>query len=179
VFQKIGTAKTGTPPGVELAQIQGLEVAQNRQKLLDIGISSIQQLATADPLLIFFRTPLPLRTIIDLIDKAILYLYLGDKAAELRKHGINGAIEMMLLAKVAETKPLFSTQLSAKEHPLFQGINIETVMPSIATVLGQTPEELRVFICTLYYDPLVAFIADLWGRTMPQSAPVEKNCQAG
>jgi hypothetical protein len=169
--QNLGAKKSEEPLGAELARIQGLEMAPNRQKLLDIGITSIQQLATADPLLIFFRTSLPLRTIIDLIDKAILYLYLGEKVVELRKHGINGAIELMLLAKIANKKPLFSTQVSSKDHPLFQQIEIETVIGSISQVLEQTPEELTVFICNLYYDPLVVFIADLWGRTMPQSAP--------
>ena len=29
--------------------------------------------------------------------------------------------------------------------------------------------ELRTFIYTLYNDPLVTFIAYIWGRTLPQS----------
>jgi hypothetical protein len=82
-----------------LAAIQGLEDSRDRQKLVSLGITTVQALATADPLLLFFRTTLPIRTVVDLIDKAILYLYIGDKVKELRTHGINGMIELVGLAQ--------------------------------------------------------------------------------
>jgi hypothetical protein len=90
--QVLGAAKPEGEKGAGLADIQGLEDSRDRQKLVSLGITTVQALATADPLLLFFRTTLPIRTVVDMIDKAILYLYIGDKVKELRMHGINGVI---------------------------------------------------------------------------------------
>jgi hypothetical protein len=99
VAKAAGTTPAEQQLGEELAKIQELEHQHNRQKLLDVGITTIQALATADPLLVFFQTSMPLRTVIDLMDKAILYLYIADKTADLRMHGLNGAIELIALRK--------------------------------------------------------------------------------
>jgi hypothetical protein len=97
--QGLGAAKPEGEKGAGLAAIQGLEDSRDRQKLVSLGITTVQALATADPLLLFFRTTFPIRTVVDLIDKAILYLYIGDKVKELRTHGINGMIELVGLAQ--------------------------------------------------------------------------------
>jgi hypothetical protein len=43
------------------------------------------------------------------------------------------------------------------------------LIKDIGADIGQSTNELRTFIYTLYNDPLVTFIADIWGRTLPQS----------
>ena len=152
----------------DLQKIQGLEYDHNRQKLIDIGIHTIQALSTADPLLIFFQTTLPLRTVIDLIDKALLYSYVQDKTVDLRRRGINGVIELVALGKMidAVAKPDHQADKS-----LFGGLNPDRLIADVAKDIDQTVDEIRAFIFELYNDPLVRFINDLWNRSLPAPSP--------
>ena len=172
----IGTAEPEKQTGTELAKIQGLADLRNRQRLIDVGITTIQGLATADPLLLFFQTTFPLRTVVDMIDKAILYLYLGDDVEKLRKHGINGVIELVALANLAEQIPAYRNghaNSSAEQiGSLFRTINTEKVIADVAQVLGLTTDELKAFIYNMYYDPMVKFIYEIWGRYL--NRPVAK-----
>jgi hypothetical protein len=172
----LGSGQNEKEVGIELANIQGLEHSTNRQRLIDVGITTVQGLATADPLLLFFLTTFPLRAVVDMIDKAILYLYLGDKTKELRQHGINGVIELVALAKLAEEIPAYQGQEDTPSGEslgkLFKGLNTDKLLNDIADVIGQTPEELKAFIYNMYYDPMVKFIYEIWGRYL--NRPVER-----
>ena len=135
-------------------------------------------------MLLFFYTSFPLRTIIDLIDKAILYLYLGDKVAELRQHGINGVIELVAIVRLADHSPVYQDQ-NGKEEPelintIFRGIDMDKLIAHLSTVVGQTPEEFKAFIYNLYYDPLVSFIYDIWGRclNLDQKLPADEDMES-
>jgi hypothetical protein len=68
---------------------------------------------------------------------------------------------------------LFETQNTLAANPLFTAIDANKLISDIAGILGQTLDELRAFICALYYDPQAQFIYDIWGRTLPQSSPKE------
>jgi hypothetical protein len=166
----IGAAEPEKQLGAELAKIQGLGDSRNRQKLIDVGVTTIQALATADPLLLFFQTTFPLRTVVDMVDKAILYLYLGDDVEKLRKHGINGVIELVALANLAERVPAYRP--TEPISPLFKTIDTEKVITDVAQLLGQTTDELKAFIYNMYYDPMVRFIYEIWGRYL--NRPVAK-----
>ena len=172
----LGAGQNEKEIGIELVNIQGLEHSTNRQRLIDVGITTVQGLATADPLLLFFLTTFPLRAVVDMIDKAILYLYLGDKTKELRQHGINGVIELVALAKLAEEIPAYQGQEDTPSGEslgkLFKGLNTDKLLNDIAAVIGQTPEELKAFIYNMYYDPMVKFIYEIWGRYL--NRPVER-----
>lgn len=176
----MGLGQNEKEVGLELANIQGLEHSTNRQRLIDVGITTIQALATADPLLLFFLTTFPLRSVVDMIDKAILYLYLGDKTKQLREHGINGVIELVALAKLAEKIPAYRNQDdSATAEPLgalFKDIDTEAVVNNLAKVIDQTPQELKAFIYNMYYDPMVMFIYEIWGRYL--NRPVARTLRA-
>lgn len=155
--------------GADLAAIQGLEDSRNRRKLVDIGITSVQSLATADPLFVFFQTTFPIRTIVDMIDKAILYLYIGPKVNELRSHGINGVIELVALAKLIEKTPAYRAGNGAatvRFSKFFEEVNADQLLKDVATVLGQSVDELKAFIYNMYYDPVLMFIYDVWGRSL-------------
>jgi hypothetical protein len=167
--QWVGTTKPEGELGAELAAIQGLEDSRNRRKLVDIGITSVQALATADPLFVFFQTTFPIRTVVDMIDKAILYLYIGDKVKQLRSHGINGVIELVALAKLIEKTPAYAGGQGAVTtgfSKFFEQVNAEQLLKDVATVLGQSVDELKAFIYNMYYDPVLMFIYDVWGRSL-------------
>jgi len=177
--QVVGASKVEGELGANLAAIQGLEDSRDRRKLVDIGITSVQALATADPLLVFFQTTFPMRTVVDMIDKAILYLYIGDKAKELRLHGINGVIELRALAKLIEKTPAYKRGEEAADDgkfgQFFQDVDATKLLESVAGVLGQSVDELRAFIYNMYYDPVVIFIYDVWGRYLEVQPADEKS----
>ena len=166
--QVVGATKSEGELGADLAAIQGLEDSRNRRKLIDIGITSVQALATADPLLLFFQTTFPMRTVVDMIDKAILYLYIGDKVKELRSHGINGVIELVALAKLIEKRPAYAGGQALAGtvgfSKFFEEVDAAQLIKDVARVLGQSVDELKAFIYNMYYDPMVMFIYDVWGR---------------
>ena len=115
-----------------------------------------------------------MRTVLDMVDKAILYLYLEDDVATLRKHGINGIIELVALARLADKKTAFENQQEAMQErllPIFESLDPEKLLEQIARVIGQTPEELKAFIYNMYYDPVVRLIYEIWGRYL--NRPVE------
>ncbi len=117
----------------------------------ELNISTVEALATQDPIQLVFRTTFRLQTIVDWIDKAILYLYLGDKVEALRPHGINGVIELVSLVDFA------------KEKQLFAGINKDRLIEDLAKKVDQKPDEFKMLIYSLHYDPAVIFIRDIWG----------------
>jgi hypothetical protein len=167
----LGVDRPEPQTGIELANIQGLEDKPNRQKLLDIGISTVQGLATSDPLQLFLHTTFPLRTVVDMIDKAILYLYIGDTVKDLRQRGINGAIELVALARLAEKKPAYARAGTAPLSPFYEKVDINTLITEVATVMKQTPDQLKAFLYNLDCDPLVRFIYDIWGRYLNTETP--------
>ncbi|HYW69772.1 MAG TPA: hypothetical protein VE961_01980 [Pyrinomonadaceae bacterium] len=168
--QLLGLTQAEGELGADLAAVQGLEDSRNRRKLVDIGITSVQALATADPLYVFFQTTLPIRTVVDMIDKAILYLYLGDKVKQLRTLGVNGVIELVALAKLIEKTPAYAGGRAPGAEVgfsnFFAAVNATQLIADIATALGQSPDELKAFIFNMYYDPVVLFIYDVWGRCL-------------
>jgi len=62
--------------------------------LEEVGLSSTQHLAYADPIKLFMRTNLPWKVTLDLVDQALLSNYVGAKVEQLRVFGIRGAIEL-------------------------------------------------------------------------------------
>jgi hypothetical protein len=167
--QAVGTAKAEEEKGANLAAIQGLEDTKSRQSLVVIGITTVQALATADLLVLVSRTTFPIRTVLDLIDKAILYLYIGDKVKELRAHGINGMIELVALANLSEKRSAYAGGLSPAGagkgfSKFFEQVNAAQLIQDVAKVLGQSEDELKAFIYNMYYDPVLIFIYEVWGR---------------
>lgn len=169
----LGAGQNEKEPGLELANIQGLEHSTNRQKLTDIGISTVQGLATADPLLVFFLTTFPLRTVVDMIDKAILYLYLGDDVVKLRKHGVNGVIELVALARLADGEWAYKNQQGKQSlGKLYTDFETEKLISALAEVIGQSPNEFKAFIYNMECDPMVNLIYEIWGRYLQR--PIEQ-----
>ena len=172
--QTLGVTNVEGELGEDLAAIQGLEDSRNRKKLIDAGITSVQALATADPLLLFLQTTFTMRTVIDMIDKAILYLYIGDKVKELRVHGINGVIELRALAKLIEKSPAYGgggvLVGDIGFSKFFEDVDPAKLISSVAKVLGQSEDELKAFIYNMYYDPVVVLIYEIWGRYLAVKA---------
>lgn len=169
--QAVGATGGEGEPGVGLAVVQGLEDQRNRKKLVDVDISTVQALATADPFWLFFQTTLPLRTIVDMMDKAILYLYIGEAVEGLRKHGINGVIELAALVRLSDQLVAYGpADAATAADPFFKGYDSAKLLESLKSVLNIEADELKAFIYNLYYDPLVKLLYSIWGRYLDPDA---------
>jgi hypothetical protein len=169
--QVFGAGSSEGEAGAGLASIQGLDDQRNRQKLVSVDISTVQALATADPFWVYFQTTFPLRTIVDMMDKAILYQYIGDSVKELRTHGINGVIELAALVPLANRKAAYGKMDGTSAgDPFFDSCDIQKVIVDLAKMLKLEPEELEAFIYNLYYDPMVKLLYDIWGRYLNTGA---------
>ena len=156
------------PAESSLSNIPGLDDPNVRRNLVELNISTVQALAMQDPLDLFFRTSFPLRTIVDWIDKAILYSYIGPKTKELRQRGINGAIELGGLLELSEKTPVeIYHDGQAVGEPLradLQNLDVQILYREIAEAAGLKYEELLNLIYNLYYDPMVDTLYEIWGR---------------
>ena len=140
--------------GSTLRLIQGLETEDSRERLADEGISSVQHLAYADPVGLLFRTNLEWNVILDLIDQAILVLYLGDRVERLRPLASRCAVEFATIDNRLHSD-------DPKEVAL-----AETLVKSVAARLDLPEEAVRNLAFQLNNDPVVEFIWDHWSATI-------------
>jgi len=120
-------------------------------------IHSAQHLAQADPIKLLLRTRIEWKLILDLIDQAYLFIYIGDKFALLRPFGIRGAIEMASLHTGEESSEGSVGSVGTVGPPAADGL-----IGIIASKLGQEPLEVQSLIKTLFNDIQVQFIWGLW-----------------
>jgi hypothetical protein len=138
-----------------LDNLQGMN-ATAMGMLNDEGIISVAQLAMVDPFKLLLKTNLEWATIMDLIDQAILYNYVGGKLSSLRSMGIRGAIELASLQQ-----ELTSTDADRRAIG-------KAGAEDVATRLGQKVVSTNLLIETLYDDLRVDLIWELWGDTIYQ-----------
>lgn len=137
-----------------LYKLQGLSEGMV-DRLLDQGIESAAQLATADPIKLLLRTNIEWKTILDVIDEAILFNYFGDKIEKLRPFGIRGAIE---LASIQDQ--LVGNEASARQEA-------QALVARIAELLEVPEPAIRNAIQNAWEDVQVDFLWSLWGDTDP------------
>jgi hypothetical protein len=107
----------------ELEKLQGINRA-HALKLEEAGIETIGQLARADVLDLSFRTSFEFNFLLDCVNEAIVWTYIGEalpdqNLALLRKHGIKGIVAMkrftddMAWTGSKQTAEPFATELLA------------------------------------------------------------------
>jgi len=79
-----------------LHHLQGM-TKDSIERLAEEGIDSAQALAYADPMKLFLKTDKEWAVIIDLIDQALLFNYIGEKLLGLRPMGIRGCVELAVI----------------------------------------------------------------------------------
>jgi hypothetical protein len=126
---------------LKLTLIQGLD-RESAERLEELGIRTIQQLAYGDPLRLLLGSNLPTKVLVDWMDQALLYVYLEDKFALLRSRGVRGAIDLATVYGQKDPDPLiksFSEQLSIP------------------------PADFMYLIRCLHYEDQVITLWRLWG----------------
>jgi len=123
------------------------------------GINSTEHLAHADPVKLLLRTGLPWKMMLDMIDQAILFNYVGNRISKLREMGIRGAIE---LANVGDS---------------IAGLNGDDERKRGKKLLGHIADKLEIkedgvhnLIHAVGNDPQVTFVWGLWDEATVQPA---------
>lgn len=124
----------------KLNEIQGQDPSII-EKLEELGVHTTQELAFSDPLDLLLRSNFSPKVLIDWMDQAFLYNYVGEKIAQLRPRGIRGAIEMASLYDK----------------------NATGLLHSIAGVLGTTDDDVKNLVGSLYFDNHLRLIWEMWG----------------
>jgi len=146
----IEAAARAPAEGPTLQNIQGM-TKEIIDTLNDERIYSAQHLAQADPIKLLLRTRLEWKVILDLIDQAYLFNYVGNKIVILRGCGFRGAIE---LASLQEELTSRNKKVSGEAQQL---------LIVIAGLLEQDVKIVHNLIKSLYDDVQVDFIWELWG----------------
>jgi hypothetical protein len=122
------------------------------EQLNEENIYSTEQLALANPIRLLMRTNIEWTIILDLIDQAIAFNYIGEKISDLRKSGIRCAMELGDLQEGIEAKKTQTLDLVKK----------------IAEKLSCTESEVINLISVLVEDDQLYFITNLWEEAFPK-----------
>ena len=163
VSKRIGlnqAARSAEPP--TLYRLQGM-TDDIVDRLEEEGITSAEHMALANPIRLLLKTNLEWTLILDLIDQAILYLYVGDKIADLRTIAIRGALEM------SQIRWYDSGSDPAR---MAEG---DAMKKSIAAKLGENETSITNLIDTLYDDPQVGFVYSMWLEAFPEDASADQD----
>ena len=135
----------------DLPNLQG--ISQRTFEQLDrLCIDRIDQLAHTNPIKLLVGTNIDWELILDLIDQAILYAYLGDGVAKLRPMGIRGASD---LSSLYEGVTCDFGQAVRKARPLAQ---------EAASKLGLSGDDFVNVAQNIFWCPQVQFIRCLRGE---------------
>jgi hypothetical protein len=161
IKDKIGLSSSPVPAEPpSLHKLQGMtDAIINR--LAEEGLYSTEHLAYVDPLRLMLRTNLEWVVIIDLIDQALLFGYVGDRIADLRPIGIRGAIEM---ARIGEDLVQGGAAAVAEAQKTLQ---------IVARKVGVDDQAASYLAQTLWEDQQVQFIWDLFGELVTEGTPAE------
>ena len=140
--------QTGNAQELPLAMIEGVDDAA--ADLLDeLGISTVQHLATQSPVELSMRSLYPIKRVIDWIDQALLTLNFRDKIVAAREVGVRGMTEFIAIYEQA-----------AEIHPGRMDQSKE-VMTALAQKLGMSESALYLMADSCRHDDGVKFLYDL------------------
>lgn len=93
---KLNLGEEGGQKESELQSLQGID-ARIAERFTAQGISTIAQLAEADPIRLTILTNLGFSFVVDCVSQSLLWIYLKDDLDACRKSGIRGAFEVVNL----------------------------------------------------------------------------------
>jgi len=148
------TESTPAAEGSALSKIQGM-TQEVIDRLEEEGVTSTVHLAYSDPIKLLLRTNISWVIILDLMDQAVLFNYLGDQMSQLRSIGIRGAIEVAAIGQ----------RLYEGDAEDQRCANL--AIDLIATRLSSSKEAALVLVRTLYEDGQVDLLWELYTDETP------------
>jgi len=140
--------------GATLNKIQGM-TQETIDRLEEEGITSTVHLAYSDPIKLLLRTNVPWVILIDLMDQAVLFNYIGEQLSQLRPLGIRGSIEVAAIGQ-----------------RLYEGDEEEKrcaklAIGLVASRLNSTDDAALTLIRSLYEDGQVDLLWELYTDETP------------
>jgi hypothetical protein len=148
VGQKLGLGYEAKTEQYELEKIQGINTTLS-EKFGDLGISTILQLASEDPIQLTMRTNLPFRDIIDVMSQALAALYLTDFDVY-RRYLVRSSIDAGVLYKQLQDDQNSELQKLARAQ-----------LKAISSDLKQSPDVIEKILFEVYNDSANRFFMSL------------------
>lgn len=143
------TQKPACPP--DLHKLQGMTL-DSIDRMEERRVDSAATLAYTDPIKLFLKTEMEWLVIIDVIDQALLYNYVGDKLVILPPIGIRGSIEAAIIyQRLCSDVPAEKDEANA-------------LIPKLKDKLGLSQEETLNLIRTIWEDGQVRLLSQLFGE---------------
>jgi hypothetical protein len=139
--------------GLALLALPGVDM-NVAEAMLDEGITTIQQLASWDPVRLTIRLGQPFSYVVGLIGDALLWCYLGSQElmTAFRHCGVNGAYDCRLLIY-----DLYESEDKTDRK------DAATVVEHLAKILAVPPAGIETILWNVAYDPSTKFIFAVWG----------------
>lgn len=162
--RRLNIATQNTPAeGPTLHHLEGM-TSSVITRLEEEKIHSVRALSYSDPVKLFLKTDFEWALIIDFIDQALLYNYIGDKLKALASLGIGGSIDMATIyLRFLEDRG--KTQSSSVTAATAIPDNRDTIhtISAIAQRVGIKEEEAKNLLRMIFEDIQVDFIWNIVG----------------
>ena len=145
--------KLGEDPvsgNLELEKLQNVG-KENAERFKDEGISTICQLAYADPVDLTIRTNFDFNYVTDSVSQALLWLYLGDQLSNAAIYSLRGAYEAHALMEGLKNN-----------DPIAQKTLTDVTARLVANKVQISEDTLRATLRQAGYDPFTIFLVDIW-----------------
>jgi hypothetical protein len=150
ITQKFGLGEADTENGLlELQQLQGMGI-NNAERFQKEGISTIAELAWADPIDLMIKTNKDFSFVIDVISQSLLWIYFDKQTTTLYKYSLRGAQEVCSLLD-----DLDSAELKRK-------VAAEKTRDACAALLFITPESFIFTLLSVRDDPYSQLLFEIW-----------------
>ena len=132
---------------LELEKLQSI-TKTNAERFSREGITSVVQLAYADPVDLTIRTNFDFNYVVDCTSQALLWIYFEDKTRLLAEYSLRGAQEVSCFVDLLE-KRISSPQATK-------------TLSAVAAALKVDPDALRSTLQQVAGDPYSKFLCSIW-----------------
>ena len=153
----VGAGRNGQP---SWEYVQGL-TPDIVARLVEAGVTSVPHLANQDPINLLRRTNIEWRNVLDMMDQATLFIYVGPAIEKLRAIGVRGAIEGAILYERLEREP----DPRGEAH---------ATLNAFAEAVNTTPLVAQNLLHNLAEDPQVGLIWSLWFDRSAAPTPADQ-----
>jgi hypothetical protein len=149
VVERLGLGEKEKDGPTELAKLQGIG-RENAERFQHVDITTIMQLAWADPIDLTIRTNFDFNYLIDCISQALMWIYFEEQTRELYRLSLRGSQEVRWLLRAIE---------SDDKNERARG---EKTLHETAGVLKMDNQSLMHTLCAISEDPYTEFIVNVW-----------------
>jgi hypothetical protein len=143
-------AGSGSEPSHELASLQGIR-RDEAERFEEEGISTIVQLAYADPVTLTMKTSFAFSYVVDCCSQALAWLYFEGDLAKMRRLGLRGAQEISALIDEVD---------NAQGGPASD--RARKCLAIAAAQLNVDPSPFECALRQVAEDPYTEFLRNIW-----------------